>query len=72
MANVSMLKEKIIERNMTMEQLAEQIGVNRSTIYRKIAKNGDVFTLHEAKEISRVLGLSCDEVMSIFFTQYVA
>ena len=35
MVNVSKLKGKIIERNTTQEALAKDIGIDKSTFYRK-------------------------------------
>ena len=67
MADITKLKQIAKEKDMNLEQLAEEIGINRATMYRKIAKDGEVFTLKEAKKISRVLGLSIETASDIFF-----
>lgn len=69
--NANKLKGKIVERGMTVNDLAGFIGVSPSTLYRKL--NGDiVFTVREASQIGRGLDLSIDELNSIFFADYVA
>lgn len=72
MMNINKLKGKVIERGMTMEMLASEIGINRSTLYRKMANNGDSLTIKEVNKICGVLELEKDEAMAIFFTSYVA
>lgn len=70
--NVSKLKGKIVENNMNVETVAEKIGMDRATFYRKLANYGDNFTIREATEVSKVLKLTHGDVMAIFFDKYVA
>lgn len=64
--NVAMLKKKIGERGFNVETLAEKIGIDRSTMYRKL--NGDISTtVAEAVKIKDVLGLTNEDARSIFF-----
>lgn len=64
--NVPMLKKKITEKGYNVETLAEKIGIDRSTMYRKL--NGDISTtVKEAVRIRDALGLTNDEAKSIFF-----
>lgn len=72
MVNVNKLKGKIVEKELTIEKLAEKIGLDRSTLYRKINNNGETFTIREANMICTELGLSGKEATEIFFSQYVA
>lgn len=72
MVNVNKLKGKIVERGMTMAELAQKIGIDRSTLYRKLNSEGKDFTIEEADLISKELQLTYIEVNSIFFSQYVA
>ncbi|HEQ6375643.1 TPA: XRE family transcriptional regulator [Streptococcus pyogenes] len=65
MVNVSKLKGKIAERNTTQESLADEIGIDKSTFYRKMKRDGS-FTIREANLIVSALALSKDEAMSIF------
>lgn len=72
MVNVSKLKGKIVERGINVDAVAEKIGIDKSTFYRKLANEGSTFTIGEADAISKVLKLTRDEVNAIFFAQYVA
>lgn len=72
MVNINKLKGKIVERGLTVEKLAEKIGVDRSTLYRKLAASGEPFTVKEANLICRALELDGQEAMAIFFSNYVA
>lgn len=71
MVNVSKLKGKIIERNTTQEALAKDIGIDKSTFYRKMKQNGR-FSIQEVNLIVSSLGLSKEEALSIFFSEIVA
>lgn len=41
MTNVDKLKGKIKEMRLTPEKLAEAIGIDKSTMYRKLGNGGD-------------------------------
>ena len=71
MVDVSKLKGKIVERNTTQEELANKIGIDKSTFYRKMKQNGN-FSIKEVNLIVSTLNLSKDEAMSIFFSETVA
>ena len=72
MVNVNKLKGKIVERNLTIEKLANEIGVNKSTLYRKLDGCGEGFLIKEADEIVKILKLDAEEAAAIFFSQFVA
>lgn len=63
--NINKLKAKIVENGMNVETLAERIGVDRSSLYRKL-NNFEKITIGEAKKISNVLELTPDEATNIF------
>lgn len=65
--NVNKLKGKIVEKGMNLSDVANQIGVDRSTLYRKINAQGDNLTVSEVSRIATVLDLSSDEITNIFF-----
>ena len=69
--NSNMLRGKIIERGLTVEKLAEIMGINTSTLYRKLS-NGDTMLVRDANAIVRALKLSADEAIAIFFGDLVA
>lgn len=64
MFNERKFKSALILNGVTVDDLAETLGVNKSTVYRKIERNGD-FSRDEISKIMQVLNLSdpCD----IFF-----
>lgn len=66
MVNVSMLRGKIVECNTTQEAVADAMGINRSTFYRKMKEKGRFFTVEQVQQMAKILSLSSDEVMKIF------
>lgn len=65
--NVQMLKGKIVEKNTTQEAVADSIGVNRTTFYRKMKNKGNTFTVGEMHKIVEAIPLSKEEAVNIFF-----
>ena len=63
--NLNKLKGKIVENEMNIEALAEAIGVERSSMYRKLG-NFEKITIGEAIKIKDALKLSDDEAYEIF------
>lgn len=70
--DVNKLKGKVVEKGMNMSQLATKIGIDRSTLYRKLKSQGDTLTVKEVNLIVRALGLTKDEAVDIFFTNKIA
>ncbi|AUJ26587.1 helix-turn-helix domain-containing protein [Virgibacillus dokdonensis] len=70
--NVNKLKGKIVENEMNIRELAEKIGVDRSTLYRKLNNKGDTLSIKEANRIVYVLNLTKEEATAIFFNIDVA
>lgn len=71
MVNVQLLRIKLIEKDITVSELATLIEVDRSTLYRKIRRNGEPITIKEIDSIIKVLGLTKNEAIAIFLAQYV-
>ena len=63
--NINKLKGKIVEREMNVETLADKIGVNRATLYRKLA-NAENITIGEALKMKAALDMSNEEATEIF------
>ena len=63
------IKEKIIEQNTTQEALATALGMDRSTLYRKLKGGISSLTLGEAKIISDYLNFSEQETSDVFWRQ---
>lgn len=72
MVNVNKLRGKIVEKGSTIEAVAEAIGVDASTFYRRLQNNGEKFTIKEADDITQFLLLEPSEATAIFFSQFVA
>lgn len=60
------LRGKMVEKNMKVESLAEKIGVDRATLYRKL-RTWEKFTIGEAQKIKTALDLTNEEASEIFF-----
>ena len=64
--NTQKLKGKIVESNTTQEAVADTIGIDRSTFYRKMKSGGASFTIGEMHAIVSALRLSDSEAIEIF------
>ena len=71
MINTNKLKGLIVERGTTQQAVADSIGIDRSTFYRKMKKGGD-FSIEEAKKMKQEIPLTDQEVIEIFFGGKVA
>ena len=72
MVNVNKLRGKLVEMGVRVEDVAKEIGIDKSTFYRKLNENGDTFLIRECDIMCRMLSLTKEEVNAIFFSQYVA
>lgn len=63
--NLNKLKAKLVEKGMNVETLAELIGVNRSSMYRKF-NSFEKITIGEAVKMQTALDLSSEEATEIF------
>jgi putative cro-like protein len=72
MVNGNKLKGKIVECGLSVSQLAEIIGVDKATLYRKINSDGSNISVNEAVKIARALNLSLKDVNAIFFADFIA
>ena len=64
MCDIGKLKGKIIENGLNQEKLSRKVGMNRSTLNRRL-QDGETFTIGEVNKI--VLNLTKEEAMAIFF-----
>ncbi len=60
-----MLKAKMVEKGINVECLADDIGVGRSALYRKL-NNFEKITIGEAIRIKTALEMSDGEAIKIF------
>ncbi|CAG7586403.1 MAG: XRE family transcriptional regulator [Peptoniphilaceae bacterium] len=66
MLDILKLKGKVAENNLNITLLAKEIGMNRDTLYRRIANSGENLTLKDIKNISGVLKLNKKDITEIF------
>ncbi|MHC1785467.1 MAG: XRE family transcriptional regulator [Christensenellales bacterium] len=66
--NMSKLKGLIVEKGTTQQYVAKQAGINRSTFYRKLQSGGGEFTANEIRIIGLILGLTGEEILTIFLS----
>lgn len=64
--NMDKLRGKMAEKKITQEELAEKIGIDPSTFYRKMKTEGTSFTVGQMHKIVNVLDLSSTEAAAIF------
>lgn len=59
------LKEKMAEQRLSVVKTAELLGLNKTSLYRKL--NGfEKFTISEAAQLKNVLNLTDSEAITIF------
>ena len=63
--NIGKLKGKIVERGINVETLAVMIGIDRSSLYRKL-NNAEKITIGEASKMKEALEMTDDEAYDIF------
>lgn len=63
--NINKLKGKIVENEMNVEKLALIIGIDRSSLYRKL-NNAEKLTIGEAVKIKAALQMTDSEACEIF------
>ena len=66
--NATKLKNKMTANGLTISATAELMGVNKSTLYRKL--NGrEKLTINDAVQLKELLELTDLEALSIFLSQ---
>ena len=64
--NMDVLRGKMTERRVSIEEMARLIGVDASTFYRKMKSDGANFTVGQMHKIVEVLQLTTEEASTIF------
>ena len=70
--NIQKLKGKMAENDMNVERLASEIGVNRTTFYRKLNGGGGKFTVSELQSMVSALKMTARRGYEYFFGSIVA
>lgn len=69
--NIDDLKAEIARNNLSVPKLAKLIKMDKKTLYTRI--NGETtFKQEEISAIAKVLHLSSEQILSIFFTNLVS
>lgn len=67
--DIAKLRGQMVARGMTQEQLAKEIGVNPSTLSRKMRLSGIYFTIGEVHKMVDVLEIQPREAANIFLAK---
>ena len=70
--DVQKLRAKIRERGLSMAEVAGSLGINRSTLYRRLWNSGAGLLVKDVAVLSGLLNLTVEERNSIFFAHKVA
>ncbi len=63
---VNELRAEIVRQELTTTDVANKMGMNKSTFWRKL-KEPDKFTLSDIVAIKQVLDLDNEKIMNVFF-----
>ncbi|MEG0133067.1 MAG: XRE family transcriptional regulator [Clostridium sp.] len=69
--NATLLKSQIVLNDKKILDVAKQLKISRSALYRKLNSETE-FTRHEIEVLINYLNLSVDIAMEIFFNEKVA
>lgn len=70
--NIQKLKGKIVELGLSIAEVADKMEINKATLYRKLENGGATLTVKDANLLVKILDLTAEEAMAIFFAQKVA
>ena len=65
-------RKKNRRKRLTIDEVADKMGINRATFYRKLNSGGKNFLIRDVDALVKILHLKSDEATAIFFAQYVA
>lgn len=70
--NVDKIHGRIRELKTNVVEVAGKMGIDKSTLYRKLANNGAGLTVKDAQQLVDILQLTDDDALQIFFAREVA
>lgn len=65
--NINKLKGKITENGYNLKSLSKEMDLCELTLRRKINNNNSEFTLSESLKIKKILNISNQDYLEIFF-----
>lgn len=66
--DVNLLTDKILEKGIELSRLARLLGIDKMSLYRKLA-NYEPVTIREAEILKELLDLTNLEALEIFFNK---
>lgn len=66
--NVKELMETMKSKGINVPELAQKIGVDASTLYRKMSAGGEKFTIGEVHRMMEAIPLSREDANRIFLS----
>ena len=66
--NMQAVEKRMEDKNISIPEMAKQLGINPSTYYRKRKKNGDGFSALDLMVFQRVLEMSKQEAVDILLS----
>jgi transposase-like protein len=70
--NVDKIHGRIRELKTNVVEVAGKMGIDKSTLYRKLANNGAGLTVKDAQQLVDILQLTDEDALQIFFAREVA
>jgi len=63
---IEQVKHRMCDLGITVKEVASELDINESTYYRKIANNGDTFSIVQIQRLAEFLKLTKMEAREIF------
>ncbi len=70
--NVDKIHGRIRELKTNVVEVAGKMGIDKSTLYRKLTNNGAGLTVKDAQQLVDILQLTDEDALQIFFAREVA
>ena len=68
MVDILKLKAKLVERDITQQELSIKMGINPSTLNKKLNDADGIFlSIKEVTNICNILNIESQEILTIFF-----
>lgn len=64
--NTDLLKKRMEQRGITAKRVAQELHIDESTYYRKMACNGMTFSVGQVQILTKLLELSKEDASNIF------
>ena len=65
--DIRRIRGLMIQHDFTQQKLAEKMEISLSTLSRKLCTGGGGFTLEELEKLKRLLNMTDEEAIDIFF-----